>query len=75
MSFLNKIKEKATEFVDDKIGHWSSPEEKLRVTEERHNICRGCEHYFKITDQCKECGCIIKWKTKIYKSKCPIGKW
>ena len=75
MSFLNNIKEKASQFVDDKFGHWPSNEEKIKVSTERHKICVECENYIKITDQCKECGCFLKWKTKIYKTECPIRKW
>ena len=41
----------------------------------RHNICKSCEKYRKITDQCKMCGCIMTLKTKLEKSTCPLGKW
>jgi hypothetical protein len=52
----------------------------------RLEICTGdeeylpCEEYFKLTGQCKKCGCILKAKTKVYKrgnyiERCPLDKW
>jgi hypothetical protein len=52
----------------------------------RLNICIGdhefmpCEEYFKMTGQCKKCGCFVKAKTKVYKrgnhiERCPLNKW
>lgn len=41
----------------------------------RHSICKQCEHYRKITDQCKKCNCFMIAKTKIKNSSCPVGKW
>jgi len=52
----------------------------------RLNICIGdkdflpCEEYFKLTGQCKKCGCFVKAKTKVYKrgnriERCPLNKW
>ena len=43
--------------------------------EDRMSICRGCEHYKDKTKSCKKCGCFMPAKTKLAKSKCPIGKW
>ena len=52
----------------------------------RKEICVGdenylpCDKYLKFTGQCKECGCFIKAKTKVYKrgnhfERCPLNKW
>jgi hypothetical protein len=52
----------------------------------RLEICTGdeeylpCDEYFKLTGQCKKCGCILKAKTKVYKrgnyiERCPLDKW
>ena len=41
--------------------------------EDRMSICRGCEHYKDKTKTCKKCGCFMPAKTKLTKSKCPIG--
>lgn len=40
---------------------------------ERIRICKSCENY-KIF-YCLKCGCTLSLKTKLSKSKCPIGKW
>ena len=42
---------------------------------ERITICKGCEHYFKLTGNCKLCGCFMKVKHKLAMAECPIGKW
>jgi len=44
-------------------------------TEKRLTICHSCEHFLKITTQCKKCGCFMSAKTKLGSAKCPIGKW
>lgn len=41
----------------------------------RLDICKGCEHFNKITTQCNKCGCIMSLKTLFPENKCPIGKW
>ncbi|NCV08478.1 MAG: hypothetical protein EBW76_06995 [Actinobacteria bacterium] len=50
-----------------------------RVTEmiakERLEICQGCEHFIKLSSQCKKCGCIMNLKTKLPNASCPVGKW
>ena len=42
---------------------------------ERMDICLGCEHFIKLTHQCKKCGCLMNLKTKLKDATCPIGKW
>jgi hypothetical protein len=50
-----------------------------RATEElsssRYDICSGCEHFIRLTTQCKKCGCFMAAKTKLQKATCPVGKW
>jgi len=41
----------------------------------RFSICEECESLIKITNQCKECGCFMKLKTKLQNAVCPLGKW
>ena len=50
---------------------WS--EENLAI--ERLNICFDCPEFIKLTSQCKQCGCLMKLKTKLKHAKCPINKW
>ena len=45
------------------------------VLEERLNICGGCEHFIKLTRQCKKCLCFMRLKAQLPKAECPIGKW
>lgn len=44
---------------------------------ERRNLCHQCEHYKTIigVKTCEVCGCVIRWKTQLKNSECPIGKW
>lgn len=43
--------------------------------DERMSICETCPSFIKLTTQCKECGCIMKMKTKLEQAVCPLGKW
>lgn len=45
------------------------------ISSKRLEICRSCEHFIKMTSQCKECGCIMNLKTKLPNAECPIHKW
>lgn len=53
-------------------GSTRTPEE---IAEYRLKICQGCEFFKKNGSRCKKCGCFMKLKTLIEKSRCPIGKW
>ena len=39
------------------------------------SICFECDSYLKQRDMCKECGCIMRMKTKLNAAKCPLHKW
>lgn len=52
-----------TEFADD-------AEQSMR-----YSMCQDCPEFIKLTSQCKQCGCIMKVKTKLKYATCPIGKW
>lgn len=41
----------------------------------RLEICKACEYFRQKTQTCKKCGCFMKLKTTLERSKCPIGKW
>jgi len=43
--------------------------------QKRLTICEGCEQYAKFTRQCKRCGCLMPFKARFGKMKCPDGKW
>lgn len=52
-----------TEFADDE------------TQSTRYSICNDCPEFIKLTSQCKQCGCIMKAKTKLKYAQCPLGKW
>ena len=43
--------------------------------EKRYNICNLCVSFNKEKGICKECNCIMKYKTKFKTSNCPLKKW
>jgi len=45
------------------------------IAEKRLDICKDCDKFIKATTQCKECGCVMKLKTKLPNASCPLGKW
>lgn len=50
-----------------------------RVTEEisakRMELCRNCEFFVSLTQQCTKCGCFMPAKTKLPNAECPVHKW
>lgn len=62
-----------------------------RISDSRLNACRNCTYYVKATGTCgplglgkkivynqermRLCGCIMKLKTRLRPSQCPIGRW
>ena len=47
----------------------------LKMSEDRLNVCRSCEHFEENTSRCKQCGCFMELKTRIPFVECPVGKW
>lgn len=45
------------------------------IAQSRMSICQSCEHFLKMTGQCKKCGCIMGLKTKLSNASCPVGNW
>lgn len=45
------------------------------TADERFNICLSCPELIEKTKQCKQCGCFMALKTKLYNASCPLGKW
>ena len=41
----------------------------------RLEICRSCEFFVSLTQQCVKCGCIMPAKTMLAEASCPIHKW
>jgi hypothetical protein len=59
--------------IIDEFKMLLSPEEKNA----RLDICRACEHMEMRLGQevCRECLCVLTFKTRVKPAKCPIGKW
>ena len=49
----------------------ASEEEQSR----RLKICKECEHYLKDQNRCSQCGCFLKWKSRMRAWSCPVGRW
>jgi hypothetical protein len=47
----------------------------IEIQEKRLKVCQSCDRFIKKTTQCKECGCIMKLKTKLPHASCPLNKW
>jgi hypothetical protein len=45
------------------------------VATERMEICKLCPEFISATTQCKQCGCIMKLKTKLPNASCPLNLW
>lgn len=45
------------------------------VKEQRMDICKNCEHYDAEQIRCKECGCMLEYKTGFALDSCPLNKW
>jgi hypothetical protein len=41
----------------------------------RLEICGACDQYRVKFRQCKKCGCLMPFKTKLQNSTCPLQKW
>lgn len=53
------------------------------LSKERISICLSCDRLLNSIpgqellglENCKECGCFIRIKSKLENQKCPLGKW
>lgn len=49
-----------------------SPKE---LSEERLKVCTECNHFTKLSRQCKLCGCFMDLKAQLLQANCPIDNW
>lgn len=49
--------------------------DKENQSQTRLDICRGCDQLLPIVNLCKQCGCQMNIKTRLFASKCPLNKW
>jgi hypothetical protein len=45
------------------------------IKDKRLSICLECPRLIKATKQCKECGCFMDVKAKLFDATCPLDKW
>ena len=45
------------------------------IYRERLSICKSCDKYKELENECAECGCYIPMKAKIILDSCPLEKW
>jgi hypothetical protein len=45
------------------------------VVDERLAICLGCERFIEDQKRCRDCGCFVKFKTRLRSQHCPRDKW
>ena len=45
------------------------------VKQQRMEICKQCDRYDPEQLRCKECGCLLEYKTDFALDSCPLGKW
>ena len=51
------------------------PEVSEEVFQQRITTCRACEHYDRIANACRVCGCISGIKARWTEQRCPKKKW
>lgn len=61
---------KPWDLVNKNIGRVSAD-----VKQERLLACEGCQFFFKLSRQCRKCGCFMDAKAGLPHAECPIGKW
>lgn len=49
--------------------------DKENQSQTRLNICYGCDQLLPIVNMCRQCGCQMNIKTRLFNSKCPLNKW
>jgi len=69
-SWRFKMSSKPWDMLNPNIGRV-----KDGVLEERLSACRSCDHFIRLSGQCKKCLCFMKLKAQLPHSECPIGKW
>lgn len=41
----------------------------------RMQVCKSCDSFYTLTQQCKECWCFMPAKSRIIQQQCPLSKW
>jgi hypothetical protein len=66
------------ETIEESIEIVESEEEfllnKQSRSEQRMEVCKQCPE-LRALNNCRQCGCFMNIKTRIYSAICPLGKW
>ncbi len=61
------------------MNHVAKHPDKLMVSdkvyEERILVCKSCDKFKEVKNECAECGCYIPAKAKVFLDSCPLNKW
>jgi hypothetical protein len=49
--------------------------DKENQSQSRLDICKACPELRGPFNNCRQCGCFMNIKVRIYSSTCPLGKW
>ena len=63
-----QVKQQATEYIET----IHAPE---IIVKSRIEICDQCTELFKLTRNCKKCGCFVDMKARLKNIECPLKKW
>jgi hypothetical protein len=58
------------DMLNPNIARVDDAEAELRL-----DLCKVCPEFIAMTTQCKKCGCIMAFKTKLEDASCPLQKW
>ena len=45
------------------------------VAQARYDVCKKCDRFILVINQCKECGYFMKLKVELERVVCPLDKW
>jgi hypothetical protein len=48
--------------------------DKETMSQQRLDICKGCPE-LRALNNCRQCGCFMNIKVRIYSATCPLGLW
>jgi hypothetical protein len=67
---MSEKEAKPWDLINPDIPHVSKEIRELRLS-----ICRSCDKFVNLTQQCSVCHCIMPLKTRLPHAWCPEQKW
>ena len=75
MSCCNKEIANQTQVQTNTMSEIDFLIDKENQSQTRLDICKSCDQLVPVVNVCKQCGCFMNIKTRIYSSTCPLKKW